>query len=154
MEEADRPHVVFCCWLARQWSALVSPVAVPEEAAGWVRAQQIAAFKRLGPWVVAANLANASLLTWTLHMTPRAWMVMAWGALVAVLMAVLTVRLVASRRHKHQESHSMRAIHHSTRDSALLGAIWGALPYAAIMIAFTLLLMVAPQLVTWLPGKM
>jgi len=128
MEEADRPHVVFCCWLARQWSALVSPVAVPEEAAGWVRAQQIAAFKRLGPWVVAANLANASLLTWTLHMTPRAWMVMAWGALVAVLMAVLTVRLVASRRHKHQESHSMRAIHHSTRDSALLGAIWGALP--------------------------
>jgi C4-dicarboxylate transporter DctM subunit len=33
-------------------------------------------------------------------------------------------------------------------------AIWGALPYAAIMIAFTLLLMVFPQIVTWLPGKM
>ena len=33
-------------------------------------------------------------------------------------------------------------------------AIWGALPYAAIMIAFTLLLMAVPQLVTWLPGKM
>jgi TRAP-type C4-dicarboxylate transport system permease large subunit len=33
-------------------------------------------------------------------------------------------------------------------------AIWGALPYAAIMILFTLLLIVAPQLVLWLPGKM
>ncbi len=33
-------------------------------------------------------------------------------------------------------------------------AIWGALPYAAIMILFTVLLMAAPQLVLWLPGKM
>ena len=33
-------------------------------------------------------------------------------------------------------------------------AIWGALPYAAIMILFTLLLLAVPQLVTWLPGHM
>jgi C4-dicarboxylate transporter DctM subunit len=33
-------------------------------------------------------------------------------------------------------------------------AIWGALPYALIMILFTLLLMLVPQLVTWLPGRM
>jgi tripartite ATP-independent transporter DctM subunit len=33
-------------------------------------------------------------------------------------------------------------------------AIWGALPYALIMIAFTLLLMAVPQLVTWLPSRM
>jgi C4-dicarboxylate transporter, DctM subunit len=33
-------------------------------------------------------------------------------------------------------------------------AIWGALPYAVIMILFTLLLMAVPQLVTWLPGHM
>jgi tripartite ATP-independent transporter DctM subunit len=33
-------------------------------------------------------------------------------------------------------------------------AIWGAFPYAVIMILFTLLLLVVPQLVTWLPGKM
>jgi C4-dicarboxylate transporter, DctM subunit len=33
-------------------------------------------------------------------------------------------------------------------------AIWGALPYAAIMILFTLLLLAVPQLVTWLPGRM
>ena len=33
-------------------------------------------------------------------------------------------------------------------------AIWGALPYAVIMILFTLLLMVAPWLATWLPSKM
>jgi C4-dicarboxylate transporter, DctM subunit len=33
-------------------------------------------------------------------------------------------------------------------------AIWGALPYALIMIAFTLLMIVWPAMVTWLPGKM
>jgi tripartite ATP-independent transporter DctM subunit len=33
-------------------------------------------------------------------------------------------------------------------------AIWGALPYAIIMILFTLLMMVWPQMVIWLPGKM
>ena len=33
-------------------------------------------------------------------------------------------------------------------------AIWGALPYAVIMILFTLLLMAVPQLVTWLPAHM
>ncbi len=33
-------------------------------------------------------------------------------------------------------------------------AIWGALPYAVIMILFTLLLMLLPQLVTWLPAHM
>jgi C4-dicarboxylate transporter, DctM subunit len=33
-------------------------------------------------------------------------------------------------------------------------AIWGALPYAVIMIAFTLLLLAVPQLVTFLPSRM
>ncbi len=33
-------------------------------------------------------------------------------------------------------------------------AIWGALPYAAIMIAFTLLIMAVPDIVTWLPKHM
>jgi C4-dicarboxylate transporter DctM subunit len=33
-------------------------------------------------------------------------------------------------------------------------AIYGALPYALIMILFTLLLLAVPQLVTWLPGRM
>jgi C4-dicarboxylate transporter, DctM subunit len=33
-------------------------------------------------------------------------------------------------------------------------AIWGALPYALIMILFTLLLIAVPQLATWLPAHM
>ena len=33
-------------------------------------------------------------------------------------------------------------------------AIWGALPYALIMIVFTLLLVALPQLATWLPAHM
>jgi TRAP-type C4-dicarboxylate transport system permease large subunit len=33
-------------------------------------------------------------------------------------------------------------------------AIWGALPYAVIMIAFTLLMLALPGLITWLPSQM
>jgi len=33
-------------------------------------------------------------------------------------------------------------------------AIWGALPYALIMILFTILIMAVPQIVTWLPAHM
>lgn len=33
-------------------------------------------------------------------------------------------------------------------------AIWGALPYAIIMILFTLLILAIPQIVTWLPAHM
>jgi tripartite ATP-independent transporter DctM subunit len=33
-------------------------------------------------------------------------------------------------------------------------AVWGALPYAVIMIGFTVLLIFAPKIVTWLPQRM
>ncbi len=33
-------------------------------------------------------------------------------------------------------------------------AIWGALPFAVIMLLFTLLLLIVPELVTWLPAHM
>jgi TRAP-type C4-dicarboxylate transport system permease large subunit len=36
----------------------------------------------------------------------------------------------------------------------LQDVIWGALPYALIMIGFTLLLLMVPGLATWLPGHM
>ena len=32
--------------------------------------------------------------------------------------------------------------------------IWGSLPFAAIMLAFTIVLIFLPELVTWLPAKM
>jgi TRAP-type C4-dicarboxylate transport system permease large subunit len=33
-------------------------------------------------------------------------------------------------------------------------AIWGALPFALLMILFTILLIFVPQIVTWLPERM
>ena len=33
-------------------------------------------------------------------------------------------------------------------------AMWGALPFVLIMLAFTLLLLAAPWMATWLPAKM
>lgn len=46
-------------------------------------------------------------------------------------------------------------VHGIRSDSGTISDVmWGALPYAIIIILFTLLLMVFPQLVTWLPEKM
>jgi tripartite ATP-independent transporter DctM subunit len=46
-------------------------------------------------------------------------------------------------------------VHGIRSDSGTISDVmWGALPYAIIIILFTLLLMVFPQIVTWLPGKM
>jgi len=46
-------------------------------------------------------------------------------------------------------------VHGIRSDSGTISDVmWGALPYAVIIILFTLFLMVFPQIVTWLPGKM
>lgn len=46
-------------------------------------------------------------------------------------------------------------VHGIRSDSGTISDVmWGALPYAIIIILFTLLLMAFPQIVTWLPGKM
>jgi tripartite ATP-independent transporter DctM subunit len=46
-------------------------------------------------------------------------------------------------------------VHGIRSDSGTISDVmWGALPYAIIIILFTVLLTVFPQIVTWLPGKM
>lgn len=46
-------------------------------------------------------------------------------------------------------------VHGIRSDSGTISDVmWGALPYAIIIILFTVLLMMFPQIVTWLPGKM
>lgn len=46
-------------------------------------------------------------------------------------------------------------VHGIRSDSGTISDVmWGALPYAIIIILFTLFLTVFPQIVTWLPGKM
>lgn len=46
-------------------------------------------------------------------------------------------------------------VHGIRSDSGTISDVmWGALPYASIIILFTVFLTVFPQIVTWLPGKM
>jgi len=101
---------------------------VPEENAGWVRAQQIAAFKRLGPWVVAANLMNAAFLTAALYNTPSRQGVLIWAAVVGAFMAVHLFKLISGRGRPPAKTRSPRAIIANVRDSAALGLVWGAMP--------------------------
>ncbi len=36
-----------------------SPIPIPQDAAGWIRARQLAAFRRFSPVAAVANIANA-----------------------------------------------------------------------------------------------
>jgi signal transduction histidine kinase/CheY-like chemotaxis protein len=112
----------------RAWRFLVDPLPIPEESAGWVRAQQITAFKRLGPWIVAANLMNATLLSMALYDTPAWYEALAWSALIAAFMAAQAFKLFAERGRPPATTRSPRAIAANLRDSALLGVAWGAMP--------------------------
>ncbi|MBL9095353.1 MAG: response regulator [Alphaproteobacteria bacterium] len=110
------------------WTAALDPVPIPPEAAGWMRAQQIAAFKKLGPWVVAANVMNATLVASLLSSTPAWHGATVWAAAVVLLMARYVYTLVAGRTHKPAETRSPRAIVKNIRESAIVGVVWGLMP--------------------------
>lgn len=118
----------FCCWAARLWHRMLHPVDVPEAAEGWIRAHQISAFKDLGHWVVAANVLNAALLAFALYDTSSRTDILLWTGLVCTLMGVFAFRLMSGRGQPRPMARSVRAIRGNTRDSALLGVIWGAFP--------------------------
>ncbi|MCE9521752.1 MAG: response regulator [Alphaproteobacteria bacterium] len=112
----------------RAWTLVFDPVAIPPDAAGWMRAQQIATFKKLGPWVVAANLMNATLITAILIATPAGRIATVWAASIALMISTYIYSLIAGRNRKPAETRSPRAITKNIRDSAILGAVWGLMP--------------------------
>lgn len=128
MDESEFSQDTFCCRAARMWNRLLHPVDIPQAAEGWVRANQIAAFKNLGHWVVAANVLNAVLLAFALYDTPRRTDILLWTGLVCTLMGVFAFRLISVRGQPRPVTRSVRAIRGNTRDSAVLGAVWGAFP--------------------------
>jgi len=128
MDEGEHSQDTFCCWAARLWHRLLHPVDIPEAAEGWIRAHQISAFKDLGHWVVAANVLNAALLGFTLQDTSSRTDILLWTGLVCTLMGVFAFRLMSGRGQPRPMARSVRAIRGNTRDSALLGVIWGAFP--------------------------
>lgn len=93
-----------------------------------MRAQQIATFKKLGPWVVAANLMNATLISALLFETPAGQSAIIWATAVAVMMSVYVYTLIAGRKRKSAETRSRRSINKNVRDSAILGLVWGLMP--------------------------
>jgi diguanylate cyclase (GGDEF)-like protein len=103
-------------------------IVIPDEYAGWIRAQQINVFKRFGYLVVAANALNITLLAILFWNSPEHWGVTIWAGAVAVLMLVYTYRLMLGGRRAPRATRSKRAIRNAARDAAMLGVAWGLMP--------------------------
>ena len=107
---------------------MLNPVPIPDEAAGWMRAQQITAFKKVGPWVIAANIMNTALMLFTLSATP-AWLgATVWAAAITLLMSGYAYKLDFEHNRKLVETRSSRSIAKNVRDTAILGILWGLMP--------------------------
>tara|TARA_R110000868_G_scaffold26347_5_gene101561 strand:+ start:15187 stop:15813 length:627 start_codon:yes stop_codon:yes gene_type:complete len=112
-------------------SAMGEEQAIPDEDAGWVRARQLASFQNHAPVIIVANLMNAALMTGLMHGGEFGEIVLAWSLTLTALMLVFSFRLIKSVRRERNspaQARSLRSIHANMRDTAIVGAIWGALP--------------------------
>jgi PAS domain S-box-containing protein len=90
---------------------------------GWVRAQQIAAFKQLLPGVAAANCANAVLLLLIFWSTPHRAFLLVWTVIISIAASLPLLRSLV--RHRAEPAvRSERAIWKVTRDSSILAVGW------------------------------
>lgn len=99
-----------------------------EEAAGVIRAEQVALVLRHAPGIMLANAGNALVLVLALWATPERWLAVLWS--VAVIGTVLATLLKGrdSWRVTKPRSVSRRTIHRLVRNGCVLGCIWALLP--------------------------
>ncbi len=111
----------------RSWLSALDPLrAVAADKRGWVRAHQVAAFKRLLPAVALANIANAVILLIVLWDTPDRVFLLVWCAVISLMAATPSLRAIGGSRPEPDERNA-RAIVRVGRDSALLAAAWAVM---------------------------
>lgn len=101
---------------------------IPEDSAGWVRAQQLAAFHRFGLVISIANLMNAVLMVGVLNGSDFRVIVQVWAASITVLMLVYMRQWMRTRHRPAASTRSLHSMSRNVRDTAIMAAVWGALP--------------------------
>ncbi|MEW6640461.1 MAG: EAL domain-containing protein [Pseudomonadota bacterium] len=99
-----------------------------EEAAGVIRAEQVALVLRHAPGIMLANAGNALMLLLALWNTSLRWPAALWSG--AVIVTVLTTLLKGrgSWQVTKPRSVSRRTIHRLVRNGFVLGCVWALLP--------------------------
>ncbi|MBR1218933.1 EAL domain-containing protein [Bradyrhizobium sp. U87765 SZCCT0131] len=113
--------------LAGDLAAFGGPQA-DEDAAGAIRAEQVALVLRHAPGIMLANAGNALVLVLALWTTPLRWPAALWSSAVigTVLLTLLKGR--GSWRITKPTSVSRRTIHRLVRNAFILGCVWALLP--------------------------
>lgn len=107
-----------------------SPVPIPPDDAGWIRARQMDAFRRFSPVAAMANIANALLVAAVLLHTHEMWAGIGWSLAIAIPNILHLVRWVRIRKRPLRASASQRTLDRNLRDTAMLAAIWAIFPIA------------------------
>ncbi len=105
-----------------------APLVIPPESAGWVRARQVATYQRYSLVIVIANLMNAGLMAALMYSSPLRWIVVTWTLAITGLMLVFLYQWAKRLKQPARETRSAGSINRAVRDTAVLGAVWGALP--------------------------
>jgi signal transduction histidine kinase/CheY-like chemotaxis protein/HPt (histidine-containing phosphotransfer) domain-containing protein len=99
---------------------------------GQVRAQQLRDLLILTPWMMAANLANATLVMLFFNVGPAQSALFTWS----ICVWLVAIRTLLGWRHSIQKaprvSASTRGTMSVTRNAGMLGALWGVLPLIAL----------------------
>jgi len=99
-----------------------------EEAAGVIRAEQVALVLRHAPGIMLANAGNALVLVLALWTTPVRWLATLWSAAVIGTVLVTLLKGRRSWRVTKPRSVSRHTIHRLVRNGFLLGCVWALLP--------------------------
>lgn len=105
-----------------------SPIPIPQDAAGWIRARQLAAFRRFSPIAAGANIANAVLVAGVMGQTSHIWPGLFWSFAITVPNLLLLYSWLRQRNRPLRNTASERSIARNLRESAILALIWAAFP--------------------------
>ncbi|WP_458759900.1 putative bifunctional diguanylate cyclase/phosphodiesterase [Afipia sp. TerB] len=101
-----------------------------EEAAGYIRAEQMAMVLRHSPSTLLANACNATVLAIGLWQSPDRPVVVLWAAVVVCFAMYFGIKARVSWRVTRPQFVSRRAIHRLLRNAVLFGIAWGIVPAA------------------------
>ena len=114
--------------LKRFASLTGSAVEIPPESLDWIRARQLAAFRRFGPAIALANTLNALFISGMLWDTRMRYAALVWSGIIIVMVALFTVKWYSTRHLPDRATASERSLVRNLRNTALLALAWGAFP--------------------------
>lgn len=115
--------------LAGDLSAFGGP-ETEDQAAGFIRAQQMALVLRHSPSTLLANACNATILAIGLWQSPDRPFVLLWAVIVVGCAIFFGIKARLSWRVTKPQFVSGRAIHRLLRNAFLFGIAWGIVPAA------------------------